>query len=243
MTEIIVTDLTRFSNRDHLCVAGLSLDGRQCIRPLLPVSVRTPGYLTYDECRNNGVLPGTILRADYTPPPQLDAPHTEDSILSGQLHVIRAATSDEFRAVLEASSVRTLREGFGVQLNNGQKVLPAAPPPARSIITLRLHPRNLQIVPDGYNDSKVRAHVTDGDGLTFRFLSITDLGFFDYVGNPATRRLSIADALAGIHAEHELFLRIGLGRRHAAEDGRDGYWLQVNGIYTFPNYNLVLRQY
>ena len=33
--RIVVTDLTRFQNKELLCLAGLAEDGQQCVRPLL----------------------------------------------------------------------------------------------------------------------------------------------------------------------------------------------------------------
>ncbi|CAJ0695133.1 hypothetical protein LMG19089_01459 [Ralstonia edaphis] len=243
MVDMIVTDLTRFNNREHLCMAGLALDDNRCIRPLLPYNGGAPGYLTYAECQEKDILPGTILRVNYRPPRHLVAPHLEDVILTGDVEVVDVATSAQFHEALRASSVTTLREGFGVALPNGQKFIPSDLALPRSICTLRLRPQNFEVVADGYNPTRIRAHVTDANGQTFRFLSITDLGFYDYVGNPVTRRLTVQEAMTGIRQQRELFLRIGLSRHHHAQDGRAGYWLQVNGIYTFPDYNVVLRQY
>lgn len=243
MTDIIVTDLTRFGNREYLCLAGLTHDGQHCIRPLRDFNGRDPAYLTYAECRDHTILPGTILRADYRRPLNVHAPHSEDSVLTSQIQILGPASSEEFRTALDASAVNTVSAGFGIDIPHGDKFLSPGAPPARSIITLKVAPWQFRVVVDGYDNTKVRAHVTDADGKSFRYLSITDLGFYDYVGNPDTRRVPASQAEQEIHGQQELYLRLGLGRLFKAKDGREGYWLQVNGIYTFPNYNLVLRQY
>lgn len=40
-----------------------------------------------------------------------------------------------------------------------------------------------------------------------------------------------------------MFLRIGLITKFDHEDGRTGYWIQVNGIYTFPEFMTAIRTY
>jgi len=41
-----------------------------------------------------------------------------------------------------------------------------------------------------------------------------------------------------IRQQDTVYLRIGLGREY-----QGGFWLQVNGIYTFPNYDTEIRSY
>jgi len=46
-----------------------------------------------------------------------------------------------------------------------------------------------------------------------------------------------------LQTKDAVFLRIGLSRAYKAPDGREGYWLQTNGIYTFPHYHEGIRSY
>jgi hypothetical protein len=236
MTDIIITDLTRFGNREFLCVAGLTMDGQHCIRPLKDFDGRNPAYLSYAGCKEHNVLPGTILSANYTRPQQIDPPHVEDSIIAGKIRVAGVATSAQFEGVLEASAFDSIDAGFGVAMNEVKKYSIQLQKPARSIITLRVDPKNFEVFEDKYG--KLRAHVTDSTGAAYRYLSVTDLGFFDNVGAPANRRMSASDALSVIHRQKSLYLRVGLSRAYEGS-----YWLQINGIYTFPDYSLVVRQY
>jgi hypothetical protein len=234
MERIIVTDLTRFNNRELLCMAGVTKDGQTCIRPMRP---ERPGYLGYKECMEHNLLPGTILTGVFTPAQNAAAPHIEDNTWS-ELAVAGACTSDEFERVLQASLSPSLAAGFGVPIND--KVITATP--VRSIVTLQVRPDQFSISA-GYNANTIKAHLTDSTGLRLRYLAVTDLGFYDYVGNLATQRVTI-DQINNFIAEQErLYLRVGLSRPYTSPDGRTGYWIQVNGIYTFPNYQAILRKY
>ncbi len=228
--KIIITDLTRFSKKkDDVCIAGINPDTNECIRPPYP---------SKENCRELNILPGAIIEGNFTPRSCTD-PHTEDRNGS-QLKFIGPCSLEEFRKLLNDTSVHSVEEGFGIQLPDGQKHIPHDAPPNVSIITLCLHPNQLKIVKDGYNAGKLRVNFTDRRGKTFRFLPITDLGFCEY----AERHLAdnIVDHLnTFIHSQQELYIRLGLGRIHQSKDGRNGFWLQVNGIYTFPEYLKKIR--
>lgn len=235
--RIVVTDLTRFQNKELLCLAGLTEDGQQCIRPL---SASKPGYLLFELCKKLNILPGTILDGTFTTPQHLDAPHVEDRHYSS-LKTVGSVDSSAFQSILEISSTTSIKTGFGCKSTPTDKVLTS--PPARSIITLKLNPKQFQVVQNKFDTETIKAHLTDGDGLSLRFLSITDLGFYVNVGQSATRKISAKKITDSIHEQDELFIRLGLGRQHKADDGREGYWMQINGIYTFPNYQQIVRSY
>ena len=169
--RIVVTDLTRFHNRDLLCLAGLTEDGQECIRPLLTTS---PGYLTFAKCKELNVLPGTILDGTFTKPTKIEAPHSEDRNFS-KLKVVGSASSDEFKAILDASSSTSISNGFGCITPLTDKVLNTAP--SKSIMTLKLNPTNFHVAQSYQGkEEKIKAHLVDGDGLSLRYLPITDLG-------------------------------------------------------------------
>ncbi|RFC38653.1 MAG: hypothetical protein DID89_2727548343 [Candidatus Nitrotoga sp. CP45] len=235
--RIVVTDLTRFQNQELLCLAGLTEDGQQCIRPL---SASKPGYLSFTMCKKLNILPGTILDGTFTTPLHIDAPHIEDMHYS-DLKTVGAVDSTEFQSILEKSSTTSIKSGFGCTSKPTDKVLTT--PPAKSIITLKLNPRQFQVVQNKFDNETIKAHLTDSDGLKLSFLSISDLGFYVNVGQSATRKISAKEITEFIQEQDELFVRLGLGRKHISGDGREGYWMQVNGIYTFPDYQKIVRTY
>lgn len=230
--KIIITDLTRFSNKDIVCTAGINPETIECIRPM--------PYIQKTDCQKLNILPGAIIEGDFSPC-SCTSPHTEDRN-RGKLKFLGPCSSEEFKRILEETSFDSVEEGFGITLEYGQKHIPHDTPPDISIITLSLNPNQLNIVEDSYKPGKLRVIFTDRSGKSFRYLSITDLGFFEFAERHAAED-KIDDLNDFIHSQEELYIRIGLGRVHQTDDGRNGFWLQVNGIYTFPEYSEDIRCY
>jgi hypothetical protein len=241
--QIVVTDLTRFENKNIVCLAGINSDSGICVRPLVQGNER--GYLSYEWVKQQNIQPGSVLSGNFQQRPNAEAPHIEDHWYTN-IQVAATATSAQFLELLEDDAVNTVRTGFGSTPNDRVYVNP----PAQSIMTLRLQnpSQQLRIVEDRYNAEKIKAHITDSSGFELSFTPITDLGFCDHVkvlkeSDPKLKQLN-----AFIQAQEIVYLRIGLSRIHEApgtsgKPGRKGYWAQLNGIYTFPNYRTDLRRY
>ena len=238
--RIVVTDLTRFNNDELVCLAGLTEDGGQCIRPLFK---NNSHYLSYEICKKNTVLPGMILNGNFVLSDTAAAPHTEDHYIDGKFEKCGAVSSSDFKRILYASSHETVSEAFGRSLVSGVKVISDKLAPSKSIVTIKLDPMNFEITADKYNDEKIKAHFTDGKNNKYSFLPITDLGFFDRVGRKKTRNTDVKTATKFIQEQTELYIRLGLSREYQSPDGRNGFWMQVNGIYTFPGYSNLIRTY
>jgi hypothetical protein len=233
--SIIVTDLTRFSkkNNDIVCTAGIDPNTGECIRPM--------PYLQSAECKRLKILPGAILTGDFKPAPIRSGPHQEDSIYRA-LKFNGSCTSEQFKKVLADSCFSSLENGFEIELPLDQKYLPPKHPIQRSIITIKVSPSEIDIVEDSYKPEKIKLHFQDPSGRAFRYVSITDLGYHDY----ALHHREGNDLLALnqlLHAQDAVFLRIGLSRLYKDPNGREGYWLQANGIYTFPRWQKEIRSY
>ena len=234
--QLIVTDLTRFKDPNHVCVAGLTLDGQTCIRPMKEKGIGPSNpYLTYERCKLDNIRPGTIIEAHFKDTCCKEDPHIEDQNYR-TLRVVRRGTSEEFEETLRRSATRTLATGFGVPVLT--KCIPVnGPTPLRSITTLEITPTQLAI---SVCFDKLRATFTDGSGSTFSNLSVTDLGFVDYFGSGKAVTHELINFLRRARA---MFLRVGLSRPFSSTDGRSGYWLQVNGIYTFPDIPNGIRSF
>lgn len=230
--EIIITDLTRFKKRDNVCTAGVTLDG---------AVVRPWPYLRFDNLEKLGIHPGGILQGEFQNL-EKSAPHTEDASY-GKLVFKGPATKQAFRQVLEQTLFPGLCAGFETELTSGEKCIPVDTPPPRSLITIRMDPKAFSIEQDSYDVSRLRAHFTDETGMRMAYVGVTDLGFFDYAQEHAASPADIAKLEEFIQSQDELFLRVGLSRVHKAPDGRHGYWIQLNSIYTFPNYLEYIRCY
>jgi hypothetical protein len=148
-----------------------------------------------------------------------------------------AASSAAFRKVLDDSCVASVSDGFEYPLPPGAKSIPDSHRGPRSIITLKINPADFEIVPNKYDEGKIKAHFTDPAGNGFSFVAITDLGFHEYaMGHHENNDLATLNAW--VHGQKHLYLRVGLG-----QPWKDAFWLQVNGIYTFPDKHPLVRHY
>ncbi len=229
--KIIVTDLTRFNNQD-VCIAGICPDTGACIRPL--------PYLSKARCLELNILPGAILAGQFTPR-RCSPPHGEDHSYKN-LVFCGPCSSAAFRNILAESATESVEDGFSVRIPQGQKYIPTETPPNISIITLRIDPQGLQIVKDCYNDTKLRVHIMENSGRELRYISITDLGFYECAMSHVAERGALDRLNDFLHSQEEVFVRVGLSREHESQ-GRKGFWIQANGIYTFPDCPKDIRSY
>jgi hypothetical protein len=168
---IIVTDLTRFHNPEIVCTAGIDEITGECIRPM--------PYLLLSECKRMNVLPGAKLRGDFTPSPDRTGPHQEDYSYE-RLRFLGPSTSSEFRNALRQGLYGSLEEGFEVMLNDNQKYIPIDSEVQRSIITISVHPSEIEIIENPYKPGKIKLNFCDLSCREFRYIGITDLGFHEY---------------------------------------------------------------
>jgi hypothetical protein len=229
--DIIITDLTRFENKQIVCTAGINPETNECIRPM--------PYLPTSECKRLNILPGAVLRGNFGPA-YGEEPHSEDRKYVGQLTFRGPCSAKRFRSILKETATTSVEEGFSVALDYKQKHIPTDNAPKISIITLSIDPPQIDIVSDAYNSGRIKVIFTDGSGKTFSYLPITDLGFYNYamMQDESCRTVNLNNYL---HSQDEVFIRLGLSRTYQAPNGRSGFWLQVNGIYTFLEYLKEIR--
>ena len=153
-----------------------------------------------------------------------------------------ATSSEHFKSILEQSLSADVSTGFGVNFADNQKHIPCDQRPTCSIITIAVNPERIRIHEDQFKAGKIKLTFIDQSGNKFSYLSITDRGFFDYALKHQNDG-KLIDVQRFLSSQDEIYLRIGLSRVFSAQDGRNGYWLQVNGIYTFPEYYKEIRTY
>ena len=232
MQKIIITDFTRFSNPKIVGTAGIDLTTGQCIRPM--------PYLNASFCKSLNIVPGAILTGEFTPVQNPSAPHQEDMSYKN-LSCMGHCTSSEFKLALHAGLCDTVEHGFQIALADKQKHIPINHSIGKSIITIKIQPDKIDIVEGGYNQKKIKINFTDNSGRAFRYISITDLGFRGFAES-----IHMSDGLNTLNAficsQSEVYLRLGLSSPW--DNGKiNGYWMQVNGLYTFPDYHHEIRSY
>ncbi len=229
--SIVVTDLTRFSNPEIVCMAGTDCRDGQCVRPM--------PYLTTAKCRELRLAPGIILAGDFFPALDAKGPHQEDYWYQG-LRAEGQCTTAEFRTALRRGLFESVEKGFEIELVYRQKHIPLGHPVKRSIITISVAPARLAVVGDSGMPEKVKLHFVDQSGRNFSAISITDLGFHTQASEHHARN-ALMELNRQIQSQREVLLRVGLSRDYSAPDGRRGYWLQVNGVYAFPDFPTGIR--
>lgn len=122
------------------------------------------------------VLPGAVISGTFTPLPHINAPHTED-MNCRNLIFNGTCSSDDFRNILINSLSPSVEDGFNVQLDLNQKHIPIETPSDISIITISVNPTDVEIVEDSYNPGRIKINFSDANGMNFRYIPITDLGF------------------------------------------------------------------
>ena len=218
----VVTDLTQFNKEKKVCLAAVHTETGECIRPM--------PYLTQDYCRENRVFPGSIIAGDFerfhTTPPHIEDVHYKNLRHGGP------CSSKIFKSVLDLTVCRNLISGFGGPIED--KINPETQPAKCSLITYKAG--RVIIEADGFKPGKLRIHFDD-----HRYISLKDLGYVLNYGD-RTNPETLNDYNKFLREQQDIYLRIGLTRIYK-NDGRNGYWLQMNGVYTFPKYNLEVRRY
>jgi hypothetical protein len=200
-------------------------------------------YIASAEATRLKLLPGSKLSGTFASlnmPPV--SPHLEDRSWSN-LTVSGSATSREFKSALSQGLFPSVDEGFEVDLPPGTKQIDPTHVGPRSLITLQVRPSDVHLERSSYNADSIRVHFTDSSGQEFRYLSLTDLGFHMHAARlQQAGRLQELNRL--IHQQQEVYLRIGLARPWAKNSGEpEMCWLQVNGVYTFPDFDRSIRSY
>lgn len=222
--EIIVTDVTEFHNQNIYCVAGICKDGL-CYRP-------TSNYFSVAECRQLNIMPGAVLEGDFDFL-NADCPHCEDCSRT-DVQFLRNCTPHEFKTVLQHDLSASVESGFNCDLSEDRKLIPIDSPPERSIITVRANPRRCWLNQDNNNPLRPRFSFYEMLNDYYPYLPVGDIKIREYFLRCPTEETMnrLTDFVRG---QEELYLRIGIGRAYE-RDGRNGHWLQVNGIYTFPEW-------
>jgi len=233
MGRYIVIDLTRFKEgNDDVCTAVIDMETGECLRPM--------PYLKGVRVRELNMHPGAVLEGEITKNIGAENPHIEDASYR-DLKYKGPASGEEFKAFLERTLSDSIESGFGVPFGEGQKHIPAGQQAACSIITIRILPRTLTIHEDAYKPGRIKVSFTDNMGHSYRYLPITDRGFYDYAKKHQDDG-QLDKVQSFILSQVEVYLRIGVSRQYQSGD-RNGYWLQVNGIYTFPSFYKEIRKY
>ena len=229
--RLVITDLTRMQ-QGHVCICGYDKE-HACIRPILLHGI--PETALVRDGRPI-IFPFALVEFDFLSP-RPEAPHTEDYfyISSSPVFIQRVAHPEK---VLEWSLFETVEDIFEqpVLTDFGFSVLDGLGP--RSVGTVR--PKTIHKISYDKGFEKgawdFRLNFYDNSDSYYR-LKITDLTWH-YYANSNKNQFPDPDVLAkeitAAFYGRDIYLRIGLAR--GWKEHPDRCFLQVNGIYTFPDY-------
>lgn len=228
--RIVITDLTRM-RRGAVCISGYDKD-HHCIRPI----TFYPGILESTILISNEpiVYPFSLVELellDKRPEP----PHTEDQyFVPGSFQFIQDVK--DRKRILTWSLFNSVQNIFeqpilfkpGSHIKDGQGPRSVGTIHAKAIVGVHFDQG-----PENTWDFRLSFY--DYSDTYYR-LKITDLTFLYYLSSLRTedsQPLQIADKLTKVLKKMDVYLRIGLSRGWARFP--DLCFLQVNGIYTFPD--------
>lgn len=233
-TLLAITDLTRMQH-GHICIVGQDPEG-QSIRPVLPPP-GIPESLVVAEGQAI-VFPFAVIELDLKQPrPQ--PPHTEDYLFGAYSVVFKnTLTEQQQRRVLEKSRFPSVAALFEQPITHdvGYHVADGQGP--RSVGTVCPQAIHKIFYSRGEGEEVWNYHLGFYDATdTYYRLKITDLTWNYYCAAQRTathRPTEIAEAFTERLKRSTCYLRVGLSRGWKKFPGR--CFLQINGIYTFPNY-------
>ncbi len=231
-TPIIITDVTRMRGK-RVCIAGYN-SHLQCIRPICDEGIQEDWlYIgTKPVVRPFSEIELELLEPRHEPP------HTEDYWYDpAYKRAIRLLTPCQRNELLQRTKAASVSSIFGTNVHHDNGFFVSEGTGLRSLGTIQIK----TIVQVVYNYAFDRwdyriSFYDQQDG--FYSLRITDLTFRYYVDHLYTHNggepEEISQKITGLFKKDLVFLRIGLAR--GWDRFPDRCYLQITGIYTFPDY-------
>lgn len=168
-------------------------------------------------------------------------PHIEDLGFDPNSIVYEGICTDaEWEQVLQDSSFSTVDDIYDGLLQEHRWVEPGAN--TRSIGTLSQVRITAAKLPEWSGKLKYKLSFTNNTGFPYDNIPVSDLAFREFSYTEVKKRncspATVSEQITSlIKSADRLYLRLGLARPWIKPDtGRLGCWMQVTGIYTFPDY-------
>ncbi len=239
-TRILITDLTAMQG-DRVCIAGID-QNLQNIRPVLP----QPGVL-YRHLFHKGnaiIRPRAVLRLQLKPSRNTEVPHSEDhdwhdreSLHSREYLLDGSHWQQILQRLVETSppplfgaGLMSHRDARHRKLKRGSATNSLGTVAVEQEISFRCEPDKFE-----RGKYRYRLYFQDHCNNLYDDIPITDLALQTWATAQLHRGAtpqSLSDWLTRrLNDAQKVYLRLGLSREF-----RDEFWLQVNGIYSFPDW-------
>lgn len=235
---LIITDVTRMKSQ-RVCVAGITEDG-ETIRPTLPNPGVQEAWL-YSETK---VIIRPFARVIFDlikHKPQ--RPHTEDCEVSQDYRWLPGLLDIPQRlGFLKGIAEETVHDIFGAPIQHvGNGYFVQQGEGWRSLATL--HVRTVEFVGlcEEHNGLNHKIIFSDWENQVYK-LTVTDLSFRYFVDHLHTGQSKdfrdVNIFLKKLFSQADTYIRLGLARGYNPnkQEPQDRCYLQVTGVYTFPDY-------
>ena len=233
MRELLaITDVTLMWE-DMVCIAGVTQDLR-CIRPVADGGVRI--WSLY-KSKKPIIYPGSKVWMDFSES-EISPPHIEDRTFDPLSVEHKDSFSQRhWETLLRKISFGSVQDVFDGNLKE-RRVQPGAD--TRSLGTIKnIDIQNIS-VERRYDRPTVRMDFEDESGELHERFPVNDLAFrglFDELAGQHTSEQRAAETLLDrIRDADRVYLRVGLARPTEIGDYEKACWVQVTGVYTFPDY-------
>jgi hypothetical protein len=229
--ELVITDLTRMYG-GHVCVAGYAHNGQA-------VRLASPRLHEVDIAADGKPIafPTAVVACDFFENLP-DPPHTEDfSFDPYSLRLVRRLEGRAWQATLDRLLFDNVGDIFEQPIRDDHGHSIADGVGVRSIGTIQpqgISKATYSAGPDGTWGYRLGFYDQAGQFYQLKITDLTWSAYCDSLRAPDREPKDIALSLTQLLKSRRVYLRIGLSRKWAKFPGR--CYLQVNGIYTFPDY-------
>lgn len=227
--RLLINHLTRMHG-GHICTAGVDLETRRHVRPVLNNALPLPFDLL---ARYGGPFEMGWIVDLGRPRPTPDVPHVEDQVfVPARAKPERRAAAHEFWRVLNEIHRTRLCDIFGPSLHEVGRGLWGTDlgQGAASLGVLRpATPPELHMAAGRDGKPRIRLRLSDGEIETD--LGVTDVRLFgDDHATPEAGRIRAANQWMA--DSREVFISVGLTRKYrVAADAPYYHWLQANNLH------------
>jgi len=222
---------------DRVCVVGIDQQN-QCARLFRDNKGVLKRHLFIGD--ELVIRPRAKIKFDFHRVP-IEPPHIEDlGFDPNSIGYKGLCTDAEWEQVLQNSSFSTVDSIYDGLLQEHRWVEPGAS--TRSIGTLSQVRITAVKLPEWSEKLKYKLSFRDNTGFPYDNIPISDLAFREFSYTEVKKRnrspATVSEQITSIiKSADRLYLRLGLARPWIKPDtGRPGCWMQVTGIYTFPDY-------
>lgn len=230
---LIITDVTRMNN-GHVCIAGIT-SNNECRRPVFKFGQIPEEWLYDKKSKDCVIFPFAVVEFDFLGT-RSNAPHTEDRIIDPHYKKFtgnRVAPQELLPKIADPS----VRDIFGAEIYHDMGYFIKEGEGNRSLGTVKVNIKEC-FFGHSYGRLDYRISFNDEEGVSYR-LRVTDLSFRYYCQYLQDKEQWPYEKISR-HLNEQLrgktvYLRIGLARPTWKERPHCCF-LQITGIYSFPDY-------